>query len=164
MSLPGFGNNSILIKTPEKKIITGEAIGFDIRVTWLAILKMFNPLALKFGLTTSMGFALLNINEEHGTAATKIAPLLGMEPRSLTRMLKKLELQKLISRKADPKDGRSVRIYLTESGKKGKALAMEFVREFNLDIRNRVPAAKLQVFYEVLEEIYTAADQGKIRI
>ncbi len=38
---------------------------------------------------------------DDGTPATKIAPQMGLEPRSLTRLLKSMEDQKLIVRKAD---------------------------------------------------------------
>ena len=76
-------------KTGSDTIITKEDIGFDLKVTWLAIARMFSPLAQDHGVTVTMGFVLLNISREHGTPATKIAPLLGMEPRSLTRLIKK---------------------------------------------------------------------------
>lgn len=150
------------IEASEKKIITRTAVGFDIRVTWLKILKMYNPLAQKYGLTAPMGFALLNINEEHGNSSTKIAPLLGMEPRSLTRMLKKLEEEEMIERKPDPKDGRAVRIFLTDKGKESKATAMKFVRGFNADIADRVSKENLEIFFDVLERIYEAADERQI--
>ena len=77
--------------TEKQSILTRQAIGFDIKVTWLAISKLYAQLAQKYDGTVTMGFVLLNINEEYGTRATKIAPLLGMEPRSLTRLLKKME-------------------------------------------------------------------------
>ena len=60
-------------------MLTKEFVGFDIKVTWLAIAKMYSPLALENDLTVSMAFALLNINQEKGSHATKIAPLMGME-------------------------------------------------------------------------------------
>jgi len=52
---------------------------------------------------------------DDGTPATKIAPQMGLEPRSLTRLLKSMEDKKLIIRKADKNDRRSVRIFLTKT-------------------------------------------------
>ncbi|HZX73006.1 MAG TPA: MarR family transcriptional regulator, partial [Cyclobacteriaceae bacterium] len=63
-----------------------ETIDHNIKAAWHAIARMYNQQALKYGGTMSIGFALLNIHGDEGTAATKIAPLMGLEPRSLTRL------------------------------------------------------------------------------
>ena len=68
-----------------------ETVDFNIKVTWHAISRMYNQYGDKFELTASTGFVLLNIDVEDGTPATKIAPLMGLEARSLTRMLKSME-------------------------------------------------------------------------
>ncbi|MEL6134119.1 MAG: MarR family transcriptional regulator, partial [Bacteroidota bacterium] len=74
---------------------------------------MYNAEANLGDITTNIGFVLLHIDEENGTPATKIAPLMGMEARSLTRMLAKLEERNLIYRVPDEHDRRMVRIFLT---------------------------------------------------
>jgi DNA-binding MarR family transcriptional regulator len=97
---------------------------------------------------------LLHIDEEAGAPATKIAPLMGMEARSLTRMLAKLEERKLIYRASDPKDGRMVRIFLTELGKQKKAVSKEVVIAFNKALYNAIPAEQLDVFFQTLDRIH----------
>jgi DNA-binding MarR family transcriptional regulator len=135
-------------------VLSKADIGFDVRVTWLAVARMFGPLAVEHGITVSMGFALLNISREKGTPATKIAPLLGMEPRSLTRMIKKLEEEGLVLRRPDPEDKRSVRIFLTALGAEKKAIALQQVQQFNEKVRLSVKPKELQTFFEVLEKIH----------
>src|SRR5690606_29716338 len=98
---------------------------------WHAIARMYNQQAVKHDITMSMGFVLLNINAEEGTPATKIAPLMGLEARSLTRLLKTMEEKKLIFREADPSDRRLVRIMLTKEGKKKKEISRQTVLRFN---------------------------------
>ena len=66
-------------------------IDYNIKAAWHAIMRMYNQYGQDFDITASTGFVLLNIDSEQGTPATKIAPALGMESRSLTRMLKSLE-------------------------------------------------------------------------
>ena len=147
------GNSSILTK---------EDMGFDIKVTWLAIAKMYSPLATQYGLTVTMGFTLLNISTEKGTQATKIAPLLGMEPRSLTRMIKKMEEEGLIERRPDLEDKRSVRIFLTDEGMKKKHEAKEVVESFNRAVRKDISNKDLKVFFEVLEKVHQIIQQHKV--
>jgi len=120
---------------------------------------MYNHQAGKHDITTSIGFVLLNIHSD-GTPATKIAPLMGLEARSLTRMLKTMEEKKLIYREPDPIDKRSVRIFLTELGKKKKEVSRETVLFFNNKVRELVPESKLKIFLEVVNEINQLAAQG----
>ena len=74
-----------------------ETIDYHIRSAWHAISRMYNQQAQEYDATMSMGFALLVIDSEVGTPATKIGPMMGLEARSLTRLLKSLEEKKLIN-------------------------------------------------------------------
>ena len=130
-----------------------ETIDHHIKTTWHAISRMYNQQAAKQDFTTSIGFVLLNISSREGTPATKIAPLMGLESRSLTRVLKNMEAKGLIYRKPDEHDRRSVRIFLTEEGKRKKEYSRETVLRFNELIREKIPAEKLEVFFEVITEV-----------
>lgn len=122
---------------------------------------MYNVKAIQHDISTSIGFILLNIDEKNGTPATKIGPLLGMESRSLTRMLKTLEEKGLIVRKGDDTDRRLVRIFLTAEGKKKRDVSRNTVIEFNNNIRKAIPQDKLETFFEVVESINRITDQQK---
>ena len=137
-----------------------ETIDHNIKAAWHAISRMYNQQATKHDITTSIGFVLLNTHSEEGTPATKIAPLMGLEARSLTRMLKTMEEKKLIYREQDRIDKRSVRIFLTELGKRKKEISRETVLLFNNRVREAVSENKLQVFFEVMNEINQLAVQG----
>jgi DNA-binding MarR family transcriptional regulator len=123
---------------------------------------MYNQQALKYDATMSMGFVLLNINSEEGTPATKIAPLMGLEARSLTRLLKSMEEKKLIYREADKVDKRSVRVRLTKEGKNKKEKARDTVLRFNEAVREEIPIEKLAVFFEVLQGIIQIVERDDI--
>ena len=139
-----------------------ETVDFNIKAAWHAIARMYNQQAMKYNGTMSIGFALLNIHSEEGTPATKIAPLMGLEARSLTRLLKSMDEKGLIYREADKTDKRSVRIYLTREGKKNKEKARETVLRFNEAVREQVPVQKLEVFFEVLQEINNMIERNDI--
>ncbi len=139
-----------------------ETIDHNIKTAWHAISRMYNQQAVKQDITTSIGFVLLNISSKDGTPATKIAPLMGLESRSLTRVLKNMEEKGLICRKPDLNDGRSVRIFLTEEGKKKKKVSRETVLAFNAQVRQVIPESKLNVFFNVINDINRIIDQNKI--
>lgn len=137
-----------------------DTVDFNIKFAWHSINRMYNQQASNHDLTTSIGFVLLNIDSKNGTPATKIAPLLGMEPRSLSRMLKALEERGLICRKSDPDDKRLVKIFLTDLGRQKKDIAKKTVRAFNEAIRQQVSADKLKVFFEVIKDIQKIIDKN----
>ncbi len=139
-----------------------ETIDFNIKAAWHGISRMYNQQAAKYGGTMSIGFALLNINTEEGTAATKIAPLMGLEARSLTRLLKSMEEKGLIYRETDKNDKRSVRIMLTKEGRKNKEKARETVLRFNEAVREEIPDQKLSIFFDVLQNINRMIEQNNM--
>jgi DNA-binding MarR family transcriptional regulator len=139
-----------------------ETVDHNIKAAWHSIARMYNQQAQKYNATMSMGFVLLNINGEEGTAATKIAPLMGLEARSLTRLLKSMEEKGLIYREADKNDKRSVRICLTAEGRKKKEMSRQTVLRFNEVVRKEIPEAKLQVLFEVLQSINQIIDRNNI--
>jgi len=139
-----------------------ETVDYNIKAAWHAIARMYNQQAQKYNATMSMGFCLLNIHSEEGTPATKIAPLMGLEARSLTRLLKTMEEKGLIAREPDPSDKRLVRIVLTKEGRERKEKARESVLRFNDSIRAIIPSEKLNVFFEVLQSINKTIEKNNI--
>lgn len=137
-----------------------ETVDHCIKTAWHAISRMYNQQAWKHDLTTAIGFVLLNIHSDHGTPATKIAPLMGLEARSLTRTLKTMEEKGLIRRAPDATDKRSVRIFLTDLGKEKKEVSRETVLHFNNRVRDQIAPQKLRTFFIVMSEINALALQG----
>lgn len=138
-----------------------ETVDHAIKAAWHAIARMYNQQAAKHDITMSMGFVLLNIQTE-GTPATKIAPLMGLEARSLSRLLKTMEEKGLIYREADSADKRMVRIVLTKEGKKKKEKSRDTVLRFNNAVRDHVESEKLNVFFQVLHDIQKIIEKNSI--
>lgn len=146
---------------PEKKYINRKSLDLNIKAAWLSITKMYNTLGVQYDITHSNGFVLLNIDPVKGTPATKIAPLMGMEAGSITRLIKTLEDDGWITRKTDTEDKRKVIVYLTDEGRKKRELARLAVREYNRRIREEISSEKLEVFFEVIETAYAIAENIK---
>jgi MarR family transcriptional regulator, organic hydroperoxide resistance regulator len=139
-----------------------ETVDYNIKAAWHAIARMYNQQAVKHEITMSMGFVLLNINSEEGTPATKIAPLMGLEARSLTRLLKSMEEKGLIYREADATDKRLVRIVLTKEGKRKRETSKLTVLRFNEAVREQIETDKLNVFFDVLQHITRMIEKNNI--
>lgn len=131
-----------------------ETVDFHIKSTWHAIARMYNQRAASYDITYTIGYVLLNISSANGTLATKIAPKLGLEPRSLTRILKNMEEDGLIYREHDAADRRKVWIKLTPTGIEKRKLSRETVLSFNKAVYQLLPKKKLDTFFEVISTIH----------
>jgi MarR family transcriptional regulator, organic hydroperoxide resistance regulator len=154
-----------MIATDSSKMRKEKTVDFQIKWAWHAISRMYNNYAFQYDMTIAIGYVLLNIDIENGTPATKIGPSIGMEPRSLTRMLKTLEERGWIRREADETDKRFVHIHITELGKEKREIAREGVIKFNNLIRDSIPLDKLVVFFDVIKELSRIVEDenGKIK-
>lgn len=130
-----------------------DTIDFHIKRTWQSIAKMYNEEASKYDATMATGYVLLNIDIENGTPSTALGPKMGMEATSLSRILKNMEERGLIERKRNPADGRSVLVHLTDFGKEKRLDAREAVLRFNNTVASNITPQKLEVFFEVINEV-----------
>ena len=141
-------------------MIQKATIDYQIKSTWHLMNKMYNQVASKYGTTQATGLVLLSIDRE-GTPSTSIAPSLGMEATSMSRIMKTLEDNELIYRKKDKKDKRIVRIFLTEKGVEKRRIAKKVVTGFNDLIHTNIPQSKLSLFNEVMDEINQTIEEYK---
>jgi len=130
-----------------------KSIDHHLRATWQAVAKMYNEEAATYGSTMATGFLLLNIDFEKGTPSTALGPKMGMEPTSLSRLIKKMEEKGLIYREKNPNDGRGVLIKLTDFGIEKRETSKQSVLQFNDMVKDNVADSKLQHFFEVTETI-----------
>jgi DNA-binding MarR family transcriptional regulator len=122
---------------------------------------MYNTKANKYGGTMAIGYTLLNIDKD-GTPSTKLAPKMGMEPRSLTRMIKSLETKGWIEKRIDKNDKRMVNIYLTKTGITMRNRTRSSVIKFNKTIQEKINESELKTCFKVLNEINTLIDNKEI--
>jgi MarR family transcriptional regulator, organic hydroperoxide resistance regulator len=138
-----------------------ETIDFHIRWIWAKISKAYNTEAAKAGGTMAIGYLLLCIDKE-GTPSTRLGPRMGMEPTSLSRILKSMEEMKLIRRQSDREDKRVVKICLTAKGKEMRDKSKTAVIRFNEHIRNNIPQPKLNTFFDVMDMINDLLDTNDL--
>ena len=70
-----------------------------------------------YGLHVGQEMVLMELWQEDGLRGGELASRLGVEPPTVTKMLRRLEACGLVERRADPADARSFRVYLREDGR-----------------------------------------------
>lgn len=129
-----------------------ETVDYYLKVVWQTVANRYNQLASEFGITQSIGYLLININEKEGTTVSQVAALLGLKSTSLSRMLSTLEQMGLIYRESNKGDKRSVKIHLTELGKEKRHLARVVVRKFNDYLNDHISESEKQQLIETLKK------------
>lgn len=136
-----------------------ETIDSKLKTAWQVVSRMYNAEALLHDATIAMGHFLLNVDSHEGSYASEIAPALGMEGTSLSRIIQSLEEKKMIQRIPDKNDKRKTKIILTKKGVQQKELAKNTVRNFNHMAELKIGKEKITVFFKVLDEITELAEQ-----
>ncbi len=136
-----------------------ETIDSKLKTAWQIVSRMYNSEAAQHNATIAVAHFLLNVDSREGSYASDIAPRLGTESTSLSRIINYLEDNKLIVRKADKTDKRKIKILLTPKGKQKKELAKTYVRDFNGFVLKNIGKKRLDEFYRTIDDIIELAEK-----
>jgi len=129
-----------------------DTVGYQVKSTWQSIVKMYNRITMENDFSQAIGYVLINVKRD-GVPVTKIAPLMGIEPTSLSRLLKTMEEKGLIIRKKDEVDRRVVKLFLTEKGMELKKISKKIVLDYNKMIRKNISDEDMEVFFSVIKRV-----------
>jgi DNA-binding MarR family transcriptional regulator len=135
-----------------------ETIDSKLKTAWQIVSRMYNTEASLHDATIAMAHFLLNVDSHEGSFASDIAPQLGMESTSLSRIIVSLEEKKLIIRKSDKTDKRKILITLTKKGIEQKELAKNTVRNFNHLVEIKIGKKRIEDFFRTIDEITELAE------
>ena len=130
-----------------------ETIDYFLKIVWQTVANRYNQLVADFGITQSIGYLLINIDEKEGNTVSEVAALLGLKSTSLSRMLSQMEKMGLIYRESNKGDKRSVKVFLTELGKEKRHLARGLVRQFNSYLNEHITGKEKEQLVNTLKKI-----------
>ena len=136
-----------------------ENVDLILKSTWLAVSKMYSEMAQDHDATAVQALTLLKIDPKEGTRSTNLGPKMAIEPTSLTRIIKLLEDNGYIYKEKTTNDKREVIIKLTEKGLNSRNLSKEAVVTFNKKVAEKIPAEKLEIFKNVMNDILKIANE-----
>lgn len=129
-----------------------DTIGYQVKATWQTIVKMYNRLTILHDFSQAEGYVLISVKRD-GIPVTKIAPLMGIEPTSLSRLLKTMEDKGLVYREKDKKDRRVVKLHLTKKGLELKKISRQMVLDYNKAIYNEIGEEQMENFLQTMNKI-----------
>ncbi len=94
-----------------------ERTGFALAKVCKAHRGNVGDLLAEHGLHVGQEMVLIELWESDGLRGVELAARLGVEPPTVTKMLRRLEGCGLVERRPEPSDARSFRVYLTDQGR-----------------------------------------------
>ena len=94
-----------------------ESTGYALAKICRAHRGNVGELLSEVGLHVGQEMVLIELWERDGLRGGELAERLGVEPPTVTKMIRHLDSCGLVERRQDPQDARSFRAYLTEEGR-----------------------------------------------
>ena len=104
------------IRTPpsEAAFSLDESLGFLVNQLGKKLAASFNERLAEYGLTTTQWGVLACLWGEDGLVQRELSQRSGIDPATLTEMLKRMEARGLVRRARDPDNNRLQRVYLAQ--------------------------------------------------
>lgn len=133
----------------------GEVLEF-LRLVWAVdhgLQRRSRQMEMTIGITSPQRLVLRVVGRFPGIPAGQLARLLHVHPGTLTGIVKRLERQGLLRRRADPRDGRRALLGLTERGRKLDFETEGLVESAVRATLDETPPAALAAARDVLERL-----------
>ena len=96
---------------------------------------------------------LLSLWAEDGLKVVELGKKAGLEPSTMTGLLDRMERDRLLTRAADPKDRRALRIYLTDEVRDAQEPVMEVVEQVLEKMFENISEKDIETTSKVLMKI-----------
>ena len=117
-------------------------------------------LLAEHGLHVGQEMVLMELWQEDGLRGGELASRLGVEPPTVTKMLRRLEACGLIERRTDPTDARSLRVYLTPQGRSLEEPVVRCWERAEQTVLAGINARDRQTFRRLLDRVKSNLDSG----
>jgi DNA-binding MarR family transcriptional regulator len=131
--------------------------------TYAEMLALAEPVRFRLwdsrGLTMTQLRLMFALFQEDGIAVSTLAQRMDISPSAMTGIIDRLRRTKLIRRRADPRDRRVTRIYLTEEGRTLWGAVDAAVRAYVSATVRRLGRDRVEAFIETMSEFLEAAKE-----
>ncbi|WP_127532038.1 MarR family winged helix-turn-helix transcriptional regulator [Paenibacillus kobensis] len=130
-----------------------STIGFWLKKNYRNVCNFLDQRLAALGVTNSQLGVLMMLWEQEGVTQKQIVQVLGIQPASLTSLLRGLEEKTLVHRVQDKHDSRINRIYLTPLGQSIKEESLAITEEGEMLIRQRFSEEEAALMLKWMKKI-----------
>jgi MarR family transcriptional regulator, organic hydroperoxide resistance regulator len=137
-----------------------ETTGFALAKVGRAHRGSVGELLAEVGLHVGQEMVLIELWGEDGLRGGELAERLGVEPPTVTKMLRRLERSGLVGRRRDPEDARSFRVYLTDEGRSLEEPVVRCWERVEEKTLAGMSAGERRTFHQLLTKVRANLDPG----
>ncbi|MDW3651025.1 MAG: MarR family transcriptional regulator [Bacteroidia bacterium] len=137
------------------KSFLDESTGYLTHITALLLKRELFEAIKKFKINiTPEQWAILNrLNEHQGLTQNEVAKISFKDNANITRIIDRLEAKGLVERRANPKDRRIWKIYITDEGRKVRDLIEPLAIEVLKKATKNIDSKEVKLYNEVAKRI-----------
>jgi MarR family transcriptional regulator, organic hydroperoxide resistance regulator len=124
-----------------------------IKNTWQKLSRYYNQQLIDYDLSVPKALLLLEISPDCGENPKSLASKLDLESSSMTGLLDRLEKKGLVERRPDPRDRRSILIFLTPHGITARENIKALVEQLDRKVQEALPADDIKNFRRIISVI-----------
>lgn len=117
-------------------------------------------MAAKGGLTAAQSGVLFYLGDKDGALIGEAADALDLAPSAMTGLIDRMTRAELVERRADPQDGRAMRLCLTAKGRAARADAKAGLDGVNAHLTEGFTDAEIGVVARWLSSLQTKFPKG----
>lgn len=118
-------------------------------------------MAAKGGLTAAQSGVLFFLGDKDGVLIGEAADALDLAPSAMTGLIDRMTRAELVERQADPRDGRAMRLHLTDKGRAARAAAKSGLDGVNAHLTEGFSEAEIQIVARWLASLQTKFPKGE---
>jgi len=118
-------------------------------------------MAAKGGLTAAQSGVLFYLGEQDGALIGEAADTLDLAPSAMTGLIDRMTKAELVERRADPRDGRAMRLYLTDKGRAAREAAKAGLDGVNAHLTAGFTDEEIGVVARWLSSLQTKFPKGE---
>lgn len=117
-------------------------------------------MAAKGGLTAAQSGVLFYLGDQDGVLIGEAADALDLAPSAMTGLIDRMTRAELVERRADPKDGRAMRLHLTDKGRAAREQAKAGLDGINAHLTEGFTDEEIGVVARWLASLQTKLPKG----
>ncbi|HJV41227.1 MarR family winged helix-turn-helix transcriptional regulator [Caulobacter sp.] len=117
-------------------------------------------MAAKGGLTAAQSGVLFYLGDQDGVLIGEAADALDLAPSAMTGLIDRMTRSGLVERRADPKDGRAMRLHLTDKGRTAREQAKAGLQGINAHLTDGFTDDEINVVARWLACLQTKFPKG----
>ena len=118
-------------------------------------------MAAKGVTTAAQSGVLFFLGEQDGALIGEAADALDLAPSAMTGLIDRMTRAELVERRADLKDGRAMRLHLTDKGRAARDAAKAELAGLNAHLRDGFTDAEIEVVGRWLASLQTKFPKGE---